>query len=88
MYTCSKQDKVILQELLDYSIQRVNDSFKVSRYALLSNKVGERFDDYFHSRSRDSSPYSGRIEKVILPGIERMDNEEVKRKSVVKVACV
>ena len=61
MYTCSKQDKVILQELLDYSIQRVNDSFKVSRYALLSNKVGERFDDYFHSRSRDSSPYSGCI---------------------------
>ena len=87
MYNCSKQDKVILQELLDYSIQRVNDSFKVSRYALLSNKVGERFDDYFHSRSRDSSPYSGCIEKVILPGIERMDNEEVKRKSVVKVAC-
>ena len=87
MYTCSEQDKVILQELLDYSIQRVNDSFKVSRYALLSNKVGERFDDYFHSRSRDSRPYSGRIEKVILPGIERMDNEEVKRKSVVKVAC-
>lgn len=87
MYTCSKQDKVILQELLDYSIQRVNDSFKVSRYALLSNKVGERFDDYFHSRSRDSRPYSGCIEKVILPGIKRMDNEEVKRKSVVKVAC-
>ena len=87
MYTCSEQDKVILQELLDYSIQRVNDSFKVSRYALLSNKVGERFDDYFHSRSRDSSPYSGCIEKVILPGIERVDNEEVKRKSVVKVAC-
>ena len=87
MYNCSGQDKVILQELLDYSIQRVNDSFKVSRYALLSNKVGERFDDYFHSRSRDSTPHSGCIEKVILPGIERMDNEEVKRKSVVKVAC-
>ena len=55
------------------------------RYALRQDKVGERFDSRLHSRSADSSPHSGPIQKVILPGIVQVDTGEVKRPSVVRV---
>ena len=82
---CSVEDKRILLALLNYCIERVNDSCGMPRYALRQDKVGERFDSRLHSRSADSSPHSGPIEKVILPGIVQVDTGEVKRPSVVRV---
>ena len=82
---CSVEDKRILLALLNYCIERVNDSCGMPRYALRQDKVGERFDSRLHSRSADSSPQSGPIQKVILPGIVQVDTGEVKRPSVVRV---
>lgn len=82
---CSVEDKRILLALLNYCIERVNDSCGMPRYALRQDKVGERFDSRLHSRSADSSPHSGPIQKVILPGIVQVDTGEVKRPSVVRV---
>lgn len=82
---CSVEDKRILLALLNYCIERVNDSCGMQRYALRQDKVGERFDSRLHSRSADSSPHSGPIQKVILPGIVQVDTGEVKRPSVVRV---
>lgn len=82
---CSVEDKRILLALLNYCIERVNDSCGMPRYALRQDKVGERFDSRLHSRSADSSPHSGPIQKVILPGIVQVDTGEVKRPSVVLV---
>lgn len=82
---CSVEDKRILLALLNYCIERVNDSCGMLRYTLRQDKVGERFDSRIHSRSADSSPHSGPIQKVILPGIVQVDTGEVKRPSVVRV---
>lgn len=82
---CSVEDKRILLALLNYCIERVNDSCGMPRYALRQDKEGERFDSRLHSRSVDSSPHSGPIQKVILPGIVQVDTGEVKRPSVVRV---
>ena len=82
---CSVEDKRILLALLNYCIERVNDSCGMPRYALRQDKVGERFDSRLHSRSADSSPHSGPIQKVIRPGIVQVDTGEVKRPSVVRV---
>lgn len=82
---CSVEDKRILLALLNYCIERVNDSCGMPRYALRQDKVGERFDSRLHSRSADSSPHSGPIQKVILPGIVQVSTGEVKRQSVVRV---
>lgn len=82
---CSAEEKCILLALLNYCIERVNDSCGMQRYALRQDKVGERFDSRLHSRSADSSPHSGPIRKVILPGIVQVDTGEVKRPSVVRV---
>lgn len=85
MDSCSSSDKDILLELLDYSIQRVNDSFTTPRYALRQEQIGARFDERFHIRSKGSSPYSDPIKAVILPGIELLGNGKVVKKSVVRV---
>lgn len=82
---CSVEDKRILLALLNYCIERVNDSCGMPRYALCQDKEGERFDSRLHSRSADSSPHSGPIQKVILPGIVQVDTGAVKRPSVVRV---
>ena len=82
---CSVEDKRILLALLNYCIERVNDSCGIPRYALRQDKVGERFGNRFHRLSLDSSLYSGPIKEVILPGVMQVSTGEVKRQSVVRV---
>lgn len=82
---CPSGDKSVLLELLAYSIERVNDSYHTSRYALRRDQAGARFDNRFHSRSRDSSPHSGNIKEVVLPGIDRVDMGKVECQSVVRI---
>lgn len=85
MGKCSPAEKSILLSLLDYSIRRVNDPYQSPRYALRQDQAGARFDDRYHIRTKDSSSYNDPIAEVILPGIDRVDNRKVERKSVVRV---
>ena len=85
MDSCKAADKSILLALLSYSIGRVNDSYDTSRFALRQDQVGDRFDDRVHSRSKESSVYSGPITEVILPGIVQVNTGRAMRQSVVRV---
>ena len=85
MDSCTPEDKSVLLELLSYSIGRVNDSYDTPRFALRQDRVGDRFDDRVHSRSKESSVYSGPIAEVILPGIFQVNTGRAMRQSVVRV---
>lgn len=77
-------ERETLLQILAYLLELCNAYQGEQVYMLLDDEIGKGFDDDLHMRSENCSKYSGRIEKVLLPGIWNKRSERANRKALVE----
>lgn len=77
-------ERETLLQIFAYLLELCNAYQGEQVYMLLDDEIGKGFDDDLHMRSENCSKYSGRIEKVLLPGIWNKRSERANRKALVE----
>lgn len=77
-------ERETLLQIFAYLLELCNAYQGEQVYELLDDEIGKGFDDDLHMRSENCSKYSGRIEKVLLPGIWNKRSERANRKALVE----
>lgn len=77
-------ERETLLQIFAYLLELCNAYQGEQVYMLLDYEIGKGFDDDLHMRSENCSKYSGRIEKVLLPGIWNKRSERANRKALVE----
>lgn len=77
-------EREALLQIFAYLLELCNAYQGEQVYELLDDEIGKGFDDDLHMRSENCSKYSGRIEKVLLPGIWNKRSERANRKALVE----
>lgn len=77
-------ERETLLQIFAYLLELCNAYQGEQVYMLLDDEIGKGFDDDLHMRSENCSKYSGRIEKVLLPGIWNKISERANRKALVE----
>lgn len=77
-------EREALLQIFAYLLELCNAYQGEQVYMLLVDEIGKGFDDDIHMRSDSCSKYSGKIEKVLLPGIWNKRSERANRKALVE----
>ena len=77
-------EREALLQIFAYLLELCNAYQGEQVYELLDDEIGKGFDDDVHMRSENCSKYSGKIEKVLLPGIWNKRSERANRKALVE----
>ena len=77
-------EREALLQIFAYLLELCNAYQGERVYMLLDDEIGKGFDDDVHMRSENCSKYSGKIEKVLLPGIWNKRSERANRKALVE----
>lgn len=77
-------EREALLQIFAYLVELCNAYQGERVYELLDDEIEKSFDDDIHMRSDSCSKYSGRIEKVLLPGIWNKRSERANRKALVE----
>lgn len=77
-------EREALLQIFAYLLELCNAYQGEQVYELLDDEIGKGFDDDVHMRSENCSKYSGKIEKVLLPGIWNKRRERANRKALVE----
>lgn len=77
-------EREALLQIFAYLVELCNAYQGEQVYRLLDDEIEKSFDDDIHMRSDSCSKYSGRIEKVLLPGIWNKRSERANRKALVE----
>lgn len=77
-------EREALLQIFAYLLELCNAYQGEQVYELFDDEIGKGFDDDLHMRSENCSKYSGRIEKVLLPGIWNKRSERANRKALVE----
>lgn len=77
-------EREALLQIFAYLLELCNAYQGEQVYELLNDEIGKSFDDDIHMRSDSCSKYSGRIEKVLLPGIWNNRSGGANRKALVE----
>lgn len=77
-------EREALLQIFAYLLELCNAYQGEQVYMLLDDEIGKGFDDDLHMRSENCSKYSGKIEKVLLPGIWNKRSERANRKALVE----
>lgn len=77
-------EREALLQIFAYLLEMCNAYQGEQVYELLDDEIGKGFDDDVHMRSENCSKYSGKIEKVLLPGIWNKRSERANRKALVE----
>lgn len=77
-------ERETLLQIFAYLLELCNAYQGEQVYMLLDDEIGKGFDDDLHMRSENCSKYSGRIEKVLLPGIWNKRSERANKKALVE----
>lgn len=77
-------EREALLQIFAYLVELCNAYQGEQVYELLDDEIGKSFDDDIHMRSDSCSKYSGRIKKVLLPGIWNNRSERANRKALVE----
>lgn len=77
-------EREALLQIFTYLLELCNAYQGEQVYELLDDEIGKGFDDDVHMRSENCSKYSGKIEKVLLPGIWNKRSERANRKALVE----
>lgn len=77
-------ERETLLQIFAYLLELCNAYQGEQVYELLDDEIGKGFDDDVHMRSENCSKYSGKIEKVLLPGIWNKRSERANRKALVE----
>lgn len=77
-------EREALLQIFEYLLELCNAYQGERVYMLLDDEIGKGFDDDVHMRSENCSKYSGKIEKVLLPGIWNKRSERANRKALVE----
>lgn len=77
-------EREALLQIFAYLLELCNAYQGEQVYELLDDEIGKGFDDDVHMRSENCSKYSGKIEKVLLPGIWNKRSERANKKALVE----
>ena len=77
-------EREALLQIFAYLLELCNAYQGERVYMLLDDEIGKGFDDDVHMRSENCSKYSGKIEKVLLPGIWNKRSERANKKALVE----
>lgn len=77
-------ERETLLQIFAYLLELCNAYQGEQVYELLDDEIGKGFDDDVHMRSENCSKYSGKIEKVLLPGIWNKRSERANKKALVE----
>lgn len=77
-------EREALLQIFAYLLELCNAYQGEQVYMLLDDEIEKSFDDDIHMRSDSCSKYSGKIEKVLLPGIWNKRSERANRKALVE----
>ena len=77
-------EREALLQIFAYLLELCNAYQGEQVYELLDDEIGKGFDDDVHMRSENCSKYSGKIEKVLLPGIWNKRSEIANKKALVE----
>lgn len=77
-------EREALLQIFAYLLELCNVYQGEQVYELLDDEIGKGFDDDVHMRSENCSKYSGKIEKVLLPGIWNKRSERANKKALVE----
>lgn len=77
-------EREALLQVFAYLLELCNAYQGEQVYELLDDEIGKGFDDDVHMRSENCSKYSGKIEKVLLPGIWNKRSERANKKALVE----
>lgn len=77
-------EREALLQIFAYLLELCNAYQGEQVYELLDDEIGKGFDDDVHMRSENCSKYSGKIEKVLLPGIWNKRRERANKKALVE----
>ena len=77
-------EREALLQIFEYLLELCNAYQGERVYMLLDDEIGKGFDDDVHMRSENCSKYSGKIEKVLLPGIWNKRSERANKKALVE----
>lgn len=77
-------EREALLQIFAYLLELCNAYQGEQVYMLLDDEIGKVFDDDVHMRSDNCSKYSGKIEKVLLPGIWNKRSERANKKALVE----
>ena len=77
-------EREALLQIFAYLLELCNAYQGEQVYELLGDEIGKGFDDDVHMRSENCSKYSGKIEKVLLPGIWNKRSERANKKALVE----
>lgn len=77
-------EREALLQIFAYLLELCNAYQGEQVYELLDDEIGKGFDDEVHMRSENCSKYSGKIEKVLLPGIWNKRSERANKKALVE----
>lgn len=77
-------EREALLQIFAYLLEMCNAYQGEQVYELLDDEIGKGFDDDVHMRSENCSKYSGKIEKVLLPGIWNKRSERANKKALVE----
>lgn len=83
-YTELGAEREALLQIFAYLLELCNAYQGEQVYELLDDEIGKGFDDDVHMRSENCSKYSGKIEKVLLPGIWNKRSERANKKALVE----
>ena len=77
-------EREALLQIFAYLLELCNAYQGEQVYELLDDEIGKGFDDDVRMRSENCSKYSGKIEKVLLPGIWNKRSERANKKALVE----
>lgn len=77
-------EREALLQIFAYLLELCNAYQGEQVYELLDDEIGKGFDDDVHMRSENCSKYSGKIEKILLPGIWNKRSERANKKALVE----